>query len=195
MPPKFKFTKDEIIAAALKIARRDGFDAVSARNVAAELSSSSKPLFSIFENMDELKKETVKAARAVYNEYIEEGLEETPAFKGVGKKYIEFAKKEPALFHLLFMTAQDNKTDSMSTLPIIDSNFDKILLSVQNAYGFDKANAERLYRHLWLYTHGIATLIATGVCNFSGDEISSMLTEVCMSLIKRISEEGLCAEP
>lgn len=195
MPPKFKFTKDEIIAAALKIARRDGFDAVSARNIATELSSSSKPLFSIFENMDELKKETVKAAREVYNEYIEEGLKETPAFKGVGKKYIEFAKKEPALFHLLFMTAQDTKTDSMSTLPIIDSNFNKILLSVQNAYGFDKANAERLYRHLWLYTHGIATLIATGVCNFSGDEISSMLTEVCMSLIKRISEEGLCAEP
>ncbi len=189
MPPKFKFTKEEIVAAALEIARTEGLDAVSARSVAKRLSSSSKPLFSVFDNMDELKSETVKAARSVYNSYVEKGLMATPAFKGVGESYIAFAQKEPVLFQLLFMTGKTDKKDPLSTLPVIDDNFDRILLSVETCYSLDRANAEKLYRHLWIYTHGIAALIATGVCSFGSGEISEMLTEVCMSLLKKIVEE------
>lgn len=191
MPPKFKFTREEIISAALAITRAEGIDAVSARSVAEKLSSSSKPLFSVFENMDELKKETVKAARGVYNRYVGRGLRETPAFKGVGKSYISFAVREPVLFRLLFMREQSEKRDSLKTLPMIDDNYEKILSSVEDCYNLGKEKSQRLYRHLWLYTHGIATLIATGVCSFTNDEISEMLTEVCMSLLKKIKEETL----
>ena len=190
MPPKFKFTREEIISAALEITRSEGFDAVSARSVAEKLSSSSKPLFSVFENMDELKKATVKAARGVYNSYVERGLREAPAFKGVGKSYIAFAAREPVLFRLLFMSEQSEKRDPLKTLPMIDDNYEKILSSVEDCYNLGMEKSQRLYRHLWLYTHGIATLIATGVCSFTNDEISEMLTEVCISLLKKIKEQA-----
>ena len=68
MPPKCKFTRDEIIAAALDIARKDGLYAVTARSLGEKLGSSSKPIFSIFENMEEVLEATLLAARAVYNE-------------------------------------------------------------------------------------------------------------------------------
>ena len=40
MPPKFLFTRDEIIAAALNITRRAGPSALTARALAAELGCS-----------------------------------------------------------------------------------------------------------------------------------------------------------
>ena len=43
MPPKAKFTKNEIINAGLEIVRRDGFEALTARALGAELGSSARP--------------------------------------------------------------------------------------------------------------------------------------------------------
>ena len=47
-----------------------------------------------------------------------------------------------------------------------------------------KKIAEKLYRHLWIYSHGIATLCTTKMCRFTGEEISQMITEVFTSLLK-----------
>ena len=186
MPPKCKFTREEIIQAALDIARNEGIDFVTARALGAKLGSSSKPIFSVFENMEEVQDEVIKAAKALYAEYVRGGLEQVPAFKGVGTQYILFAIKEPKLFQLLFMSEQPQKPSVSGVLPIIDESYEQILLSVQNGYDLDKENSEKLYRHLWIYTHGIAVLCATNMCSFTAEEISGMMTEVCRSLLNTI---------
>ena len=186
MPPKCKFTRDEIIQAALDIARTEGAASITARALGAKLGSSSKPIFSVFENMEEVQSEVQKAAKALYAEYIQDGLNQELAFKGVGTQYIRFAIKEPKLFQLLFMSEQQQKPAVATVLPIIEENYYQILFSVQNGYGVNKNDAEKLYRHLWIYTHGIAVLCATNMCLFTAEEISKMMTEVCMSLLKEI---------
>ena len=45
MPPKCKFTKEEIIEAALEMVKADGIEAVTARALGAKLGTSSKPVF------------------------------------------------------------------------------------------------------------------------------------------------------
>ena len=186
MPPKCKFTREEIIQAALDIARNEGIDFVTARALGAKLGSSSKPIFSVFENMEAVQDEVIKAAKALYAEYVRTGLEQVPAFKGVGTQYILFAIKEPKLFQLLFMSEQPQKPSVSGILPIIDESYEQILQSVQNGYDLDKENSERLYRHLWIYTHGIAVLCATNMCSFTAEDISGMMTEVCRSLLNTI---------
>ena len=57
MPPKFKFTREEIIQAALDLTRESGIAAVTARGLGAKLGSSVKPIFSLFENMEEVQNE------------------------------------------------------------------------------------------------------------------------------------------
>ena len=52
MPPKPKFTKEEIVTAALNITREKGIDAVTAREIAAKLGSSARPIFTVFRNMN-----------------------------------------------------------------------------------------------------------------------------------------------
>ena len=44
MPPKPKFTKDQMIAAALDIVSEKGLSALTARNLGARLGGSSRPM-------------------------------------------------------------------------------------------------------------------------------------------------------
>lgn len=189
MPPKAKFTKEEIIAAALGIVREDGFQALTARALGRKLNSSPRPVFTVFQNMEEVQQEVLAAARKLYaEEYIGQGLrqKEMPAFKGVGMQYIQFALKEPRLFQLLFMSEQRESTDIMGILPIIDGNYPQILSSIQDAYSLSQEGSEWIYRHLWVYTHGIAVLCATNLCTFPPEKIGNMLTEVFTAIIKEL---------
>ncbi|MCM1086599.1 MAG: hypothetical protein NC419_00465 [Muribaculaceae bacterium] len=186
MPPRAKFTKEQIIEAALEIVRTENFESLTARALGKKLGSSACPIFTVFENMEEVQQATLTAARHVYREYIKKGLSENPAFKGVGTQYILFAINEPKLFQILFMSEQSGLPDIDNVLPIIDESYDEILASITTGYGMEKEKAERLYKHLWIYTHGIASLCATKMCRFTGDEISQMISEVFISLLIRI---------
>ena len=182
MPPKAKFTKEQIASAALEIIRKGSPESVTARTLAKELGSSACPIFTVFDSMDEVLVEATKQAKELYAEYIQRGLSEEIPFKGVGKQYIQFAKDEPKLFQLLFMTEMDIGTID-HFLPVIDDNYSLILESVKS-YGLNDIDAKNLYTHLTIYTHGIATLIARKVVNFTDEDIGRMLTEVFVSLLK-----------
>lgn len=189
MPPKAKFTKKQITETALNLVREQGVGSLTARALGKELGSSSCPIFTVFENMEEVREAVIQAARILYKEYVNRGLTETPAFKGVGTQYILFAINEPNLFRLLFMTGQDAIPDFDGILPMIDESYERILASIVTGYGMERGAAKRLYRHLWIYTHGIATLCVSKMCSFTPEEISGMMTEVFRSLLKSIKEE------
>lgn len=186
MPPKAKFSREEIIDAAINIVREDGFDALTSRALGTKLGSSARPIFTVFQNMEEVQQEVIITAKQKYREYISKGLSQDLAFKGVGMEYILFSINEPKLFQLLFMTEQPQIPDLTGVLPLIDDSYEQILRSIQSGYEIDKSSAEILYRHLWIYTHGIATLCATNMCRFTDEEVSSMIRQVCISILKSI---------
>lgn len=186
MPPKAKFSKEEIVSVALRIIRESGTNALTARELGNRLGSSARPIFTLFQSMEEVQSEAKKAAKAIYREYVKKGLSEVPAFKGVGTQYIRFAAEEPKLFQLLFMTENEELPKLFEVLTTLDENHKEILDSVEKSYGLSRENAWKLYRHLWIYTHGIATLCATKVCRFTETEISEMLTEVCISILHQM---------
>lgn len=190
MPPRSKFTKDEIVLAAIQMVREQGMEAITARELGARLGSSARPIFTVFKNMEEVNTEVKKKARSLYKEYITEGLKEEPAFRGVGSAYIRFAYEEPKLFQLLFMNEPEKWADLEHILPVLDENYEAILQSVQQPYRLEREMARKLYQHLWIYTHGIATLCATKVCRFREEEIQTMMTEIFRSLLERIKRSG-----
>lgn len=186
MPPSAKFTREEIVKAALEIVRGEGFSALTARALGAKLGSSARPIFTVFQSMEDVQKTVIDAAKALYKEYVTRGLSDTPAFKGVGTQYILFSVNEPKLFQLLFMGEHTEVPELSAVLPIIDENYDKILSSVKDGYGLSLETAEKLYRHLWIYTHGIAALCATKTCRFTPEEISEMMTDVFIGLLNSL---------
>lgn len=101
MPPACRFTREQIVAAALAITRERGFDAVTARAIADTLHSSSKVIFSAFSGMDDLLAATIAAADAQYRAYSADFVRDSadPPYKAVGTAYIRFAQNEPNLFN------------------------------------------------------------------------------------------------
>lgn len=174
MPPITRITKEDIIQTAYEITRKEGLKAVNARAIAKQLNCSIQPIFHKFQTMEGLKEEVVKMVYQEYTHYIEQGLKHEKPYKGMGLAYIEFARKEPKLFQLLFMTEQGK---SVETILKEDPGFQIIQNTIQEVTGLKENDVESFHLQMWIYTHGIATMLATHTCTMNDEQISHLLTQ------------------
>lgn len=176
MPPKAKYTREEIINKAFEMARKKGIDAVVARELGKELGTSSSPIFTAFKNMEELQKEVRKVALQEFETYVHDAVNYTPAFKYVGMKMIEFAMKEPKLFQLLYMREHYGNQTYAMLMDELGDTVEVCIEIMQKDYNLNPQEAELLFRQVWLHTFGICVLVAGKVCRISPEEISEMLS-------------------
>jgi AcrR family transcriptional regulator len=184
MPPKAKYSREQIIDVAYELVRRNGEDFLSARTLASELGSSTAPIFTAFSSIDEIFCEIKAKAYELYSQYLKEGMAMQPAFKGTGLKYIQFAKDEPNLFKMLFMCV-GNSDQPTHYFPAGDiDNEPSVRGAAEISCGYDTERAKRIYNHLSVYTHGLAVMYAQGQCVFTDEDVSEMLSEVFRALSK-----------
>lgn len=107
MPPKPKFTREEIVAAALELVSAKGMEALTSRDLGAQLGSSARPIFTVFRNMEEVQQAVQQAAMERFNAFAQKAMQYTPAFKQFGMQMLLFAQEEPKLFQLLFMSENE----------------------------------------------------------------------------------------
>lgn len=181
MPRKLMFTRGEIIDAALSITRQKGFGAVSARALGEKLGTSSRPVFSLFENMEEVQQAVLQAADEVYQNYLKEHMagKQYPPYKASGMAYIQFAKEERELFKLLFMRDRSREK--------IEENKESIrplLQLLQKNLGIGEEQAYLFHLEMWIYVHGIATMVATSYLNWDEEFVSKVLTDAYQGLSK-----------
>ncbi|MGN0375345.1 MAG: TetR/AcrR family transcriptional regulator [Butyrivibrio sp.] len=194
MPPKAKFTKEEIVLAALDIVRNDGLQSLTARALGDKLGSSARPVFTYFNSMEEVQQEVFNSAAGLYNRYVEEGVKQSSSFMTVGIQYIRFSIEEPELFRLLFMSKKKDVPDLTGIMNYIEKEHEGVFTAIEQEFGKDKIKAGRFYRHLWIYTHGIASLCVTKACSFTDKEIGDMLYEIGESLLRKMKSEEDCNE-
>jgi len=103
MPPTPIITKQDIINAGIQLIRENGIRSVNARSLAKSLSCSTKPLFRIYKNMEELKKDIKKELDIYYNDFMEKNMTNENRLLSQGISYIEFARSEKMIFSSLFM--------------------------------------------------------------------------------------------
>ena len=185
MPPKAKYTREQIIKTAVNFVRQNGFNLLTARNLAQSLNSSPKPIFCYFKNMNELQCEIISYANNIYNKYINDAMNkgDLPPYKASGMAYILFAKEEKELFKLLFM--RDRSSEN------IEENYEEIKplinLIMQNVK-ISEQEARLFHLESWLYVHGIATMIATSYIDWDINFISDALTDMYNGLKHRFLE-------
>lgn len=190
MPPKPKFTKQQVVDTAYEIVRTGGIACLTARNLAKKLGTSTAPIFTLFGSIDEIENRVLAKATECYNAYAQKGLQEDPPFKGFGMKYIEFAKEEPELFKFLFMT--DARKDTVAHfLPSYDDNADAVLKVLSETYGMSLQTARKLYNHMAVYAFGFASLFAQKLNVFTMEDISRMISEVFVAMIKNEKEDEI----
>lgn len=174
IPTTTKITKEMILNTAFQITKTDGFDKVSNRTIAKKLNSSIRPIYYQFKNVDELNKELYTMISKYFYKYIMNDIETSPLpYKQIGINYINFAKKENKLFQLLFMS--DNK-NFMETLTKQKDESTKILDIIKKYTKLKSEVVEIFHTEIWIFTHGIATLVANNTIDLTDEEISKLLS-------------------
>ena len=183
MPPKPKFTKEEIIATALELVSEKGMEALTARELGVRLGSSARPIFTVFNSMEEVQEEVRTAALRRFEGYAQKAMDYTPVFKQVGMQMILFAIEEPKLYQLLYMSENAGATDFDGIVERLGDVAHLCVDVIQRDYGLNKEDAKTLFEHVWIYTFGIGALCATGMCRFSQEEIIQMLGQDFMAML------------
>lgn len=186
MAPKNKFTKEEMVNAALQVVRLNGIDRLTAKTMADELGTSTQPIFTAFGSMDTVRQEVYDSAIRLYDKYTTAGLKEKIPFLGVGMQYIRFAWDEPELHRFLFLTrTQNNKYSAMTAMRRLQA---LVRPTLMNVYRITAEEADIYFRDLWFVVHSLSTLIVTGDCPYSDREIGQILTGFSISICKSIKE-------
>lgn len=181
MPPKPKVTKEQILQCALTLVRKKGVGALTAKRLATELSCSTQPIFWHYESMESLKQDIFDAALAIFGEHLRRHDPKHSPYLTIGLNYIRFATEERELFRLLFMS-DFGHTD------VIDARveMDYILGIIEESEDVRQETAQIIYRDMWLFSHGIAAMMATGTANFNEEEVQDMLSDVYRGLLTNL---------
>ena len=175
MPPKPKFTKEEIVEAAVEIVRREGEDALTARSLGKELNASARPIFTVFKNMEEVKAAVQKRVEEIFFSYRERMIVEGkyPKYKAIGLAYIRFASEEKNLFQLHFM--RDRTTEIKSEK---DGYDDMVETTIVDQTGLKEQDGYLFHLENWIFVHGIASMMVTSYSEWDFELISRMMTDI-----------------
>ena len=171
MPAVVELTKDRIVKVAVKMVNENGWDSVNARSLATRLGVSTKPLYRIYNNMDEIKEDIYKEIAYQYDEFLTSRIDSKKALLTLCIAYVEFAQEYKNLFISLFLS--NNLKWNQSTI-----------INLVNKHGYSFEDAKNLFMNMWLYANGLATLIATNEIKIEEQEILVKLVKFYKILVK-----------
>ena len=180
--PKQRITKEMILEVAFKLAREHGYEQVVVKNIAAEMGCSVQPIYSYFSNMDALKQAVVGAAMQFYNGFIYSRVDNDRVLQGMARANVAFANYETNLFKLWFL---QNLNGLNSFNDIYEWMGDKqATRRLAEELLLPEEKIKQVYVMLIVFTHGVATMIATGGANISDEESADILERAYEAFIK-----------
>ncbi len=171
--PKTTVSKDEIVRRALDLTRREGIEKVNARSLAKETGCSVQPIYSCYENMKGLRSAVYAEAMKFYNEFIYSRVDSSAVLQSMAKANVAFAKYETNLFKLLFFGELEGLNHFDDIYEWMGDKEATRLLAEKLCLPFD--GVKKIYIMLIVFTHGVATMIATGGAKISDGEIADFL--------------------
>lgn len=167
MPPRPKITKEEILDSGLIFVAENGLEKLNARAIAKKLNSSTQPIFSYFLNMDDLKTEIRKRILSLFSEKVN-SKKEIIAFE---KELTRFACQCPHYFNEIFLKSEDIE----ETKNELNRMRDSLVASIAKEFLIPKEKANIVYLNNWIYSFGIATLIAKGMLPLKEASLETLL--------------------
>lgn len=186
MPPKPKFTKEEIVDKAFELVRDKGFDALTSRELGNRLGSSARPIFTVFKDMNEVKSEVKKKAEDLLNEYLTRAENYEVMYKQAIKETIQFASDEPNLFHLLFLRNSEEPVNFEFMKDRFKDQINRYFEFIKKNYQLNDEEVGIIFKHTCVYVYGVGAMCAEKVCTFSDDQLNDLLGEVFMAMLMYI---------
>ncbi|WP_310604627.1 TetR/AcrR family transcriptional regulator [Anaerosporobacter sp.] len=176
MARKTQISKEVILEAALKMLIRDGYSAINIKTLSKEIGCSTQPLVWHFENMEGLRKALSEYALNYANRKMCPSAENAvAAFEQVGRSFIHIAVSTPNLFRFLYLEGYSGSPADNFDALILDEDNAALIKRISKEFSISEENAGRYLQNTIIYTHGIATLAATGVINVSEKEMMQLV--------------------
>lgn len=188
MPPTVRFTRDAVLHAACQLMRREGMEALNARAIAKELGGSTQPIFRLFTNMEDLRRELILYVARQFQAHAEADMAQSDSpYIQLCTTYLLYGRDEPELFKLLFMR------DRVSEGQYSDqTNFDPVFNIIKKETPLDDETALRFFERTWLFIHGLAVCIATKYIPCQDERyLISMVKEAYNAAVKMMNLEGV----
>lgn len=175
MPTKIRISKEMILDAAFEIVRQDGMEKLSNRELANKLKCSIRPIYYQFENVEEMQQELYKKIEQYFYKFLLDNMiEGIPQYKQVGMNYIKFARKEKKLFQTLFMSDIGLTPDAFVAKDGEDYNEIEKLIKI--SANLKEEDIKDFHTKMWIFCHGIATLVANGTIKLTDSQIQDLLS-------------------
>ena len=187
MARKVTISRDMILEAALKILIRDGYAAVNIKTIASEIGCSTQPVVWHFENMDGLR----QALSEYAGEYAAKKAFLDSRNKVMGRAYVKMALKEPNLFKYLYLGESPMGRPYDLKGIARDKKNKEMISRIAEQTGLNEEQVIRFVRNTLIYSHGVATMVATGVFKGTEKEMMAMINDAADAFILK---EGIYPE-
>lgn len=175
MSKNVTITKEMILASAFDIVREKGLEGISNRELAKKLNCSIRPIYYQFQNVEELYNELyIEIEKYFYRFLMDNMNDDMPKYKQVGINYIKFAKKEKEFFKILFMSEVDLGLSDFITKDMED--FKELSKLIKISTNLNDEDIESFHIKMWIFSHGLATLVASSTINISDKQLKQLLS-------------------
>lgn len=176
MARKVTIGRKVILESALRMLIRDGYSSVNIKTLASEIGCSTQPIVWHFENMDGLRSALYDYARAyAASAATSVSGNAVEGFEAVGAAYVRMAVNKPNLFRYLYLgEAPSSQTYNVKDIATAPHNAATVKMICEQT-GLKRAAVLRYIRNTIIYSHGIATLVATGMFTATEKEMMKMI--------------------
>jgi AcrR family transcriptional regulator len=178
MTQRVQFTREMIVEAAFALTREEGWAAVTARTIAKKLGSSTMPIYSSLRSMEDIENEVREKAEKLMHEFQQKRYTEDPPLN-MAEGYVRFAKEEPHLFRFLFLDRPLRQPPGTSEHEVAGA-YERIsagTTAIPLAQQVPVAMQDPRILKNWIFTHGLAAMISSGVLDLPVERIRSILSE------------------
>ncbi|KYG31784.1 TetR/AcrR family transcriptional regulator [Alkalihalobacillus trypoxylicola] len=181
MPPKKKFSKEQIVDAAFEIARVEGLSKITIRKVADKLGSSIAPIYVNFNDVEELINDVVKKMITINQQMIlEQNSGDT--FRDIGIASLRFASEYSVLFNELMMKQNEYLKDYNQE---IGNDLVSMMKESVTLEGFTDEELMNILLKMRIFQGGLSIMVANGLLpkDFTNDKVVELLDSTAEDVI------------
>lgn len=187
MAGKSIITKEELLKVALTMVEEKGIESINARDLAASSGISTKPIYRIYNSLDELKSDVNEIIKKEYDEFIKKRVDIKNALITICVAYIEFAQMHKNYFRSMFLS---NNLKWKSVDDVLNEKWNQsTIINLVNKHGLSFDAAKNLFMNVWLYANGLATLIASNELTIDNKEILIRIVKIYKEFSKSKGKE------
>ncbi|MFP4461498.1 MAG: TetR/AcrR family transcriptional regulator [Thermotogota bacterium] len=170
MPPKKKFSKEQIIDKAFEIAKTEGIEAITARSVSKKLKCSVAPIYVNFKDIEELKQAVVgkifklarKLAQKTYT---------GDRFLDIGIASLKFAKQYSVLFRELVLQKNPYMDDYDQEL---GNDIIGEIIQEKEFSQFSEEEVGTIFLKMRIFQLGLSAMVANDLLPEDFDEVKQI---------------------